>query len=127
MVVGQFPGFIGIQVFLRSQESVEHPVRTDGRVDQQGFQAMALGQVSRIVAAERAADQQRPTELGDRLFQLTDGLTGMMMQCRYTQLVAQAQTVHHFAQLSGLFRCRRAVETVDIKDRTGHLDSLCVG
>ena len=52
MVVGQFPGLIGVQVFLRPQVPVEHPVRAYGRVDQQGLQAMALGQVSRIVAAE---------------------------------------------------------------------------
>jgi hypothetical protein len=65
VVVGQFPGFIGIQVFLGAQVTVEHPVRADRRVDQQGLEAMALGQVGRIVAAERAADQQWPPQFGD--------------------------------------------------------------
>ncbi|MNF13142.1 hypothetical protein D3C80_2148730 [compost metagenome] len=57
---------------------------------------MALGQVSRIVAAERAADQQWPPERSNRLLQLTDGLAGMVMQGWHTQLVDQAQAFHHF-------------------------------
>ncbi|MNO86237.1 hypothetical protein D3C76_776310 [compost metagenome] len=96
VVVGHFPGLVGIQVLLCPQESIEHPVWTDSGVDQQGFQAMALGQVRRIVAAERAADQQWPPERSNRLLQLTDGLAGMVMQGWHTQLVDQAQAFHHF-------------------------------
>ncbi|MDR7284713.1 hypothetical protein J2X84_003555 [Pseudomonas corrugata] len=127
VVVGQFPSLIGIQVFLRSHEPVEHPVWTDGRVDQQSLEAMALGQVSRIVAAEGAADQQWPLQLDNSLLQLSDGLARVVMQGWHTQLIAQTQALHHLHQLRGLFRRRRAVETVYIKDRTGHLSSLCVG
>ncbi|MNN00140.1 hypothetical protein D3C81_1127230 [compost metagenome] len=88
---------------------------------------MALGKVSGIVAAERAADQQWPPQLGNRLLQLLDSLARVMVQCRNAQVFAQAQTLHHLDQLTGLLRQRRAVEAVDIKDRTGHLSSLCVG
>ncbi|MNF86420.1 hypothetical protein D3C84_688560 [compost metagenome] len=52
MIVGQLPSLFGIQVFLCPQVPVEHPVRADRRVDQQGLEAVALSQVSGIVAAE---------------------------------------------------------------------------
>jgi len=52
VVVGQFPGFIGVEVLLGAQVTVEHPVRADRRVHQQRLEAMALGKMGCIVAAE---------------------------------------------------------------------------
>ncbi len=52
MIEGQFPGFAAVKVGLRAQITVEHPMRADGRIDQQGFEPMLLGQPGRIVAAE---------------------------------------------------------------------------
>ncbi|MNH42213.1 hypothetical protein D3C79_1038690 [compost metagenome] len=57
VVQGQFPGFAGVEVLLGSQVAVEQPVRVDRRIDQQGLEPVALGQMGGIVAAERAADQ----------------------------------------------------------------------
>ena len=71
--------------------------------------------MSRIVAAERAADQQRPTEVADGTFQLSDGLPWMVVQFGYAKLIAQAQSLHQLSQLCGFFRQGRAVEPVYIK------------
>ncbi|MNQ92267.1 hypothetical protein D3C85_1076860 [compost metagenome] len=125
MVVGQFPALAGVQVLLRAQVTVEQLVGTDGRVDQQGLEAMALGQVSGIVAAERAADQQRPAQFTDRFFQLHQGLAGMVVQRRDLQLLGQPQVLHGTDQLAGLARGWSAVEAVNIKNRTRHAASKC--
>ncbi len=67
---------------------------------------MALGQVRRIVAAKRAADQQRPAELGQACFELGDGLTRMMVQRGDPQAFGHAQFLQRSGQLAGLLRDR---------------------
>jgi len=120
VIVGQFPGFAAVMIGLRTQIAVEHPVRADGRVDQQGLEAVLTGQPCRIVAAERAAYQQWATQLTDCGLQLGDGLTRMMMQGRHAQLIAKAHALHHRYQLRGLLGLGSAVEPVDIQDGTRH-------
>ena len=80
MIVGQLPSFTTVKIGLGAQITVKHPMRADGRVDQQGFKPMLLGQPRRIVAAERACDQQRAAQLMNGRLQLRDGFTGMMVQ-----------------------------------------------
>lgn len=90
MILGKIPDFPAIEVCLRPEVTVETAVRCHGRVDEQSLQAMALGEVGRIVAAKRAADQQRAPELGEAGFELDEGLAWMMMQCRNPQSISQA-------------------------------------
>ena len=52
VVVGQLPGFIGLEVLLGAQVTVKHPMRADRRVHQQRLEAMAFGKMGCIVAAE---------------------------------------------------------------------------
>lgn len=120
MIVGQLPGFIGIEVLLGAQVTVEHSMRADRRIDQQRLEAMAFGKMGCIVAAERAADQQWAAQFCDGFLQLRNRLTRVVMQRRDTQPVGQAEVIHHGYQLAGLVGGRRAVETVDIQDRSRH-------
>ncbi|MNF86419.1 hypothetical protein D3C84_688550 [compost metagenome] len=46
------------------------------------------------------------------------------MQSRNPQPIPQPEPLHHTHQLTGLFRRRSAIETVDIKDRTRHASTL---
>ncbi|MNZ33808.1 hypothetical protein D3C78_511670 [compost metagenome] len=86
MIVGQFPGFAAVVVALGAQVAVEQFVRGDRRVDQQGLEAVALGQMGGIVAAERTADQQGRPQFGDGGFELCNGLARVMVQGGYAQL-----------------------------------------
>ncbi|MNG08022.1 hypothetical protein D3C84_913520 [compost metagenome] len=119
MILGQSPGFTAVMVGLLDLAAVEQPMRAHCRVDQQGAQAMLLGQMSGVVAAQGAADQQRPAQFGDGRLQLRDGLARMMVQGRHPQMLGDAALFGDPQQLAGLGRGRRAVEAVDIKD-AGH-------
>ena len=78
---------------------VKTPVRTHRRVDQQHFQAVALREMGRIVATQRTADQQWLTGPGNDGFELGNGLSGVMMQCRQLQLVGNPHALHGAEQL----------------------------
>ena len=84
---------------------------------------MALGEVRRIVAAKRAADQQRSPKLGQTGLELPNGLTRVVMQGGNPQTLGLAESLQRRRQLARLLRERGAVEPVDIEDRrriTGH-------
>lgn len=120
VIVGQFPGFTAVMVALGAQVTVEMLVRGYRRVDQKGLEAMAIGQMGGIVAAERTAHQQWRTQFGDGRFELDHGLPWMVVQGRHSQLVGQAELLHDCLQLTRLGRKRRAVEAMDIEDGTRH-------
>ncbi|MNJ65950.1 hypothetical protein D3C77_619920 [compost metagenome] len=102
MIVGELPGFTGVVIVLGAQVAVEMLVRCYRRVHQQGLEAVALGQIGGIVAAERTTDQQWRAELGDGRFELGDGLARVMVQGGHTQLGRQAQLLHHGLELARL-------------------------
>ena len=66
--------------------------------------AVALGQVGRIVAAQGAADQRRPPQLGDGRFKLGNGLARMVVQRRHPQAPGKPQAGHEGAELARLVR-----------------------
>lgn len=105
---------------MRAQVAIEAQVRLYGWIDQQRLEPVLFGQVSGVIAAQGAAHQQRRAEFADQRLQLGDGLTRMMMQGRYAQLVFQTQVGHGAAQLAGLVRGRRTVEAVNIENGCSH-------
>ena len=84
VIVGQFPGFTAVVIALSAQVPVKMLVWRYRRVHQQGLEAMALGQMGGIVAAERTAHQQWRAQFGDGRFKLGDGLPRVVMQGGHT-------------------------------------------
>src|SRR5690606_17906949 len=127
MILGEVPDFAAVQIGLRAKVAIETAMGRNGRIDQQRLQSMALGKVRRIVAAERTADQQWPTQFGELCLELDDGLPRMVMQRRHPQSIRHADTLQRRTQLAGFLGKRGAVETVDIEDGgliAGHSSSL---
>jgi hypothetical protein len=106
MVFSQLPDLTAIEVGLRPEIAIETAMRRHGRIDQQGLQPVAFGEMGCIVSAEGAADQQWPPQLGDGLLELRNRLTGVMMQRRHLQRGGQAQATQRRRQLAGLLRQR---------------------
>ncbi|MNT48606.1 hypothetical protein D3C72_1853960 [compost metagenome] len=116
MLCRQLPGFVAVVVLLRAETPVEQPVRGHRRIDQHGLQAVALGQVGRIVAAQGAADQHWAAQLGDGRFELANGLARMVVQGRHPQALGKPQALHERTELARLVRRGRTVESVDIEE-----------
>lgn len=84
--------------------AVETAVWHHRRIDQQGLQSMALGKVRRIVAAKRAADQQRSPKLGQTGLELPNGLTRVVMQGGNPQTLGLAESLQRRRQMARLLR-----------------------
>jgi len=60
MIFRQIPNLAAVEVGLGAEITIETAMRRNGRIDQQGLEAVSFGEMRCIVSAEGAADQQRP-------------------------------------------------------------------
>src|SRR5688572_9242763 len=113
--LGELVGLAGMKVLLRPEVGAQADMRVDGRIDQHGLQAVLLGEVRGVEAAQRGADQARRFFSRDHLLGNADGFVGERRQRRAGELHALLLRIalHHL----GLVRLGRGVKAVEIDEQ----------